>query len=392
MNKDQFSPEEQLVLYILQEVMVHDTARTPLAQRLAILSDWEKFKKIAVEQEVISFAFPVLKKTEIVPDKNTLDSLYQKHVATLAWTLPLEREYLRVAALFQEAGVDIVPLKGIAFLEDLYSDFPSRQMCDIDILIKEADFLKAEKLLQGAGYTKDLEGLKEGYWRKHQCHIVFTNLRQEKIPIRIEMHWGLDFKRKNREVLPELWKRICSAFSPQGPFKVLSPEDNLFSLALHLRRMGNILRLKNVLDAALILKNHSLDWEYILKEADRGKMRASIFFLLFQAQYFLGSYIPPFVWERLNIPTAQKKKISSFITQETFASSGSKKVKQVYKRGHFLLYDTWWEPFFYVLNIPLEQFAKFFDLPPYALKTRLLYLNRAWFIPFREVMQHLTGK
>ena len=384
--------EEQLILYVLQEVMVHDASRISFGQRLAVSSSWEKFKELAMEQEIVSFVFPIFKKTEIALPNDILDYFYHRYISFLIWALHLEREYVRIAKLFQKASVDIVPIKGVAFLEDIYSACPSRQMCDIDVLIKEEDFQKAENILQDAGYTKDLEGLKEKYWRKHQCHIVFKNYSDTKMHTRIEVHWGLDFKRKNRVILPELWQRVRQISFSQGLIKVLSPEDNLFSLALHLRRMGNILLLKNVLDTALILRNYTLDWKYILKESMRGKMRASVFFLLFQAQHFLGSYIPPFVWEGLRIPLLQQKRISCFIKKETFTFNEEEKMKQVYKQGHFLLYDSFWEPFFYVLNIPLEQFAKFYNLKQYDWRTKILYHNRIWYVPYREVADRLIRR
>lgn len=379
------SKEEQLILYILKEVIVHDASRISWGQDLAVSVNWEKFKRMAGQQELLSFVFPVFKKTGITLQKDVLDDFYHKYISFLIWALRLEREYIRIAALFSKANVDIVPIKGIAFLEDIYVSYPSRQMCDIDVLIKEEDFQKAENILQAAGYLKDLEGLKEEYWRKHQCHIVFKNPVDTKKQIRLEVHWALDFKRGEKMILPELWQRVRSISSGQGLIKVLSPEDNLFSLALHLRRMGNILRLKNVLDAALILKHYTLDWEYILKESTRGKMRASVFFLFFQAHHFLGPYIPSFVWEGLGIPLPQRKQISSFITKETFMFEGEKKITQVYKKGHFLFYDSFWEPIFYILNIPLEQFAKFYNLKQYNWRTRILYYNRIWYMFYREV-------
>jgi len=55
---------------------------------------------------------------------------------------------------------------------------------------------------------KELYGLKETYWRKNQCHIVFYKKIEEKNLPFVETHWGIDFKRKNRSILPELWGRI----------------------------------------------------------------------------------------------------------------------------------------------------------------------------------------
>lgn len=77
-------------------------------------------------------------------------------------------------------------------------------MGDIDVLIKEEDYIRASGILEGIGYKKDLEGLNEDYWLHKQCHVVFLKKGNG---LRLELHHGLDFKRNNKKILAQIWSR-----------------------------------------------------------------------------------------------------------------------------------------------------------------------------------------
>lgn len=57
---------------------------------------------------------------------------------------------------------------------------------------------------------------------------------------------------------------------------------------------------------------------------------------------------------------------------------------------HFLLYDTLWEPIDYILNIPLEQFAKFYEIKPYDRMTGFLYENRLFYMPVKLIIEKIS--
>lgn len=61
-------------------------------------------------------------------------------------------EIKRLMAAFDEAGIDYLPLKG-THMKHLYPKPELRQMGDADILIREAQYPEAKKVLQGLGFT-----------------------------------------------------------------------------------------------------------------------------------------------------------------------------------------------------------------------------------------------
>jgi hypothetical protein len=292
------------------------------------------------------------------------------------------REFLRLAASFDREGMALVPLKGTAFLADIYRRMPVRPMTDLDVLIEERHFAAAASLLSALGYRKELYGQKEEYWRNDQCHVSFTR-PQEKDPFPVEVHWGIDFKRKGRALLPELWTRLRTVSVDGQSLRLLSPEDSLFCLALHNRRYGKTLCLKNAYDVVLMLHAYaaSFDWDYLLRQSRIYELASTVFFILTQAKLLSDVPVPDAVWPALRVPAWKRGLIRRFIENNTFRAG--RKSKDLYLKSHFLLYDSFWEPVDYIIHIPKEQFANFYSLKSQDKRTDVLYRYRYAYIPFK---------
>lgn len=355
--------------------------------------DWTSFQKLAAYHEISPFAFSVLKEfSDLVPDP-VLGKFKNKFFVDFARGQFLFGEFLRISEAFKAAGIPIVPIKGIALLADIYAQNPLRNMCDIDILVKEADIQRAKDAFLSLGYSLRLDGLTQEYWTDHQCHLQFL-LSGKKMIFYVDMHFDLDFKRKKRDILPLLWERTRQKGVDGNIIELLSPEDTFFSLALHLRHFGNILNLKNVIDLALILKEYgdNFDWRYIIKESKSCNLCSTVCFLLLQAQPFLASPVPEFVWQELGVPEYKRSMMRKFISGNTFNLKDGQGLKNQYLVAHFLLYDGLLEPVDYIVNIPLEQFAKYYGLKPYESRTRFFYRNRLLFMPVKGLYQAIFGK
>lgn len=304
--------------------------------------------------------------------KNNYSELKSTYLRNTLSNISLWKEFLRIEEAFRQKKIPIVPMKGLDVLTRFYPLFDQRQMSDIDLLVKEEIFDQAESLFYDLGYQKYLEGLKELYWKQHQCHIVFHHPRKK---IRVDLHFGLDFKRPDRIFLPHLWERLTTVTTGKNQISLLSPEDALFCFALHWRRFGNILSLKQVLDAARLLRTTpQFDWEYILTESRRGKMKSTIYFILLQASLFCKVKLPKKFLEALNIPSWKIFFMKTLILQYTFKLD--QPLKTIFLAAHFLIYDSILEPILYLFHIPYEQFCKFYNLEPYTRKTDLIYRFR----------------
>lgn len=304
-------------------------------------------------------------------------------------------KYQVICNIFQKNGIELLPIKGIALLYDLYAEFPVRPMADIDVLICEDDYEKTRRILKDINYEIELRGLTEAYWKTKQCHVPFReNSEERSMKQAIEVHWGLGFKKRcGRTLLPHLWERLTTITIDNKKLRLLSPEDVLFSLALHQRRFRRTLCLKYVLDTALLLRKYrkEFDWNYVSQECKRARLLSCVYFLLLQGQLFFNS--PDFTRgiQRLSLHKYKRNIMERFIGNNLDSYHLFQRVKENYLKSHFLLYDTYLEPLMCILTIPLEQFAKFYNFPPYNRKTRVVYKFRFPYMAYRVVRDFLKG-
>lgn len=354
--------------------------------------NWERFKDLIIYHELTPFVYLALKSSDSFLPQELERFLENNYYCALVRCQNLWQEFLRISRAFEQARVNLVPIKGVALLGDIYTQMPIRPMTDTDLLVKEGDLLKAESIFYDLGYRKELYGLKEEYWRKSQCHITFYKKKEAKAPF-VELHWGLDFKRRNRFILSELWERIREINVNGKSIKLLSPEDTFFSLTLHNRRFGRTLCLKNAYDTILLLDkyNHKFDWDYVLEASKIYDMRSTVYFILYQAKLLTETNIPEYVWKGLKLTIWKRRIIQRFIEKNTFLSNKDIQSKNLYLRSHFFLYDNLWEPIDYILNIPQEQFAKFYGLDTYDKKTEFFYKNRLFCIPLKTIIDKINN-
>ena len=373
--------EERLILMIARSVAYPEEERRieNILKYEEANFNWDRFIRLVKRNGLFPLTYIALKDKFGLLPVQTCQILKKSYLFNLIKNTLFWNEFLILAKVFNELNISFVPLKGLSFIGSIYPDINYRSMVDIDILIKKESFRLVEDILLTMGYKKDLLGLKEEYWQKKQIHIMFEK-KISSIRIVVEIHWDLDFKRLKDPMLPELWLRTKERYVKGHKIRFLSWEDTIFSLALHKRRFGNILSLKEACDLACILSKveSEIDWDYMLKSSDIYRMSASVYFVLSHAKLLLDSEFICGVLKKLDISRWQKNAIDKLIIKNTFCDSFDGKM--IYLKAHFLLYDSLWEPIGYILNIPKEQFAKYYNLKPYTKQTNLLYKIRCLYM------------
>lgn len=348
--------------------------------------NWDLLREMIVYHELAPFAYSYFESYPFTLPKEIMEFFKKEYYFTLFRNLYFEQEFLRLNHIFIEKDLIMVPIKGLALLEDIYKQYPFRPMEDMDVLVAEEDIEKAEAILIKSGYSKHIKKGNEVYWRTKNCNIPFIKKNGEKYHL-LELHFALDLKRFNRNILPDLWKRLRLLDINKAQIKLLSPEDTLFSLALHQRRFGKRLCLKNTLDVTLLLNKYknNFDWDYVLRQSRSDRICSTISFVLFQAKILLDITIPQSIWKSLKVSFWKKNLMYQLIKKNTFLIDSFDKAKYVYLKSHFLLYDNLWEPILRLLHITQEEFAKFYNLLLYAPHTKKLYKLRFFYMPYRLI-------
>lgn len=132
--------------------------------------NWESLFRQARLHEVDRFLFPWL--AAYFPDAFQARSSDTEGSPTAAWrtaflrSLPLtlmrHRQLNELLSACGQAGISLIPLKGVWLSETAYDDPAQRPMSDIDLLARSRDYDACHRLLQSLGYASSFTGQTTG--------------------------------------------------------------------------------------------------------------------------------------------------------------------------------------------------------------------------------------
>ncbi|MBU4312560.1 MAG: nucleotidyltransferase family protein [Candidatus Omnitrophica bacterium] len=292
-------------------------------------------------------------------------ALEQRRQKTLLINTLLLSQFFKINKGFQEHGITILPIKGVSLLLSIYKDMASRPMNDIDLLIEQKNVDRGVAILKDMGYRLDEYAFSEDYYYLNYCHIPLFKEADEGLTYTVELHWSLAVPRPYKIGLPLLWTRIRSITVDDKNVKLLSHEDDIFSLLLHLRRFDKPLSLKYILDISEILKKYRIDWDYIYKHSRSNRLISLAYYALFAAKVFFNNdikdetinrFYPGFI--RASLLKYLVNRASSYGVSRLQRSIVFRKIAYVFLR--FLLYDRALDFIKFVLIMPKEEFCRFF--------------------------------
>ena len=170
---------------------------------------------------------------------------------------------------FQRSDIHAIILKGAALAEILYPDISLRPFVDIDLLIRDQDMPKAKDELQHFGYVENVtKEFHQGYRREFDKHFAYS--KSGHIPVYVELHTSLlSFVNAQKLVADGLWERAVVAQIGEVHGLVLSAEDMVLHLCMHIFNHYLSTKLIWSYDVALMLLKHgkSIDWNLLKKRA-----------------------------------------------------------------------------------------------------------------------------
>jgi hypothetical protein len=181
----------------------------------------------------------------------------------------LAQELGRVIQVLGEAGIPVIPLKGVALAESLYGDTAMRVCGDLDILVPRHLVARSFQVLLRSGYDAPLP--EETLLRIPLGNAIEYELEGGKCAIhsRLEVHWGLFCGSRNDErAAAEIWLESRPATFFGAAARRLTPAWEFLYLAAHAARhlwqepkpWGGVKWLADLNDA---LYSRPLDWEQL---------------------------------------------------------------------------------------------------------------------------------
>lgn len=233
----------------------------------------------------VNEALPVRVQTALAADR----PIGLQHERIIRWEVNRIRFALR--------GIDtrVVLLKGAAYLIAGLSAARGRLVSDVDILVPRSDLRAVERALMAAGWDAvKLHPYDQRYYRewshelpplRHARRLSVVDVHHNILPISGRLHPEAD--------------ALLAAARPSGEpgLLVLSPEDMLLHVAVHLFQDGEIGgAIRDLVDADALLREFAeceeTFWERLVPRGVEHGLARPLFYLLRHARRLLGTPVP----------------------------------------------------------------------------------------------------
>ena len=229
---------EQILLNCARQEMSSDLIETTQAL-LKTQIDWEDLARTAWRHGVASLLHRHLSSQAFegfVPNE-CKDRLRQYYVRAAFRSQTHFAATTELAAAFERSKCPLLLLKGAALSLTTYRDQALRPFADIDLLIREADFVQAKSALLACGYVLAPELTSEKLSRRFHINLPFV--KRDERPVHVELHWNLVDRFTNYQLPPEqVWERARRIAVGQTNAFVLEVHDEIIYLATHLDKHG----------------------------------------------------------------------------------------------------------------------------------------------------------
>jgi hypothetical protein len=292
-----FAHAKELRLLILA---LYTHLNTIQLQELEVLHqtdlDWNYIYKVATFHEIQALVYRQVVRDWIkyVPPA-TFQEFQQYYQRNTYKNLLITSELYTLLALFEAKNIPTLIFKGVIMSEFLYHDSALRAMGDLDILIPQAEVVKARELLQTQHYLPT-HHLNAAQFQHYIKTIHIDMFKHTDTKFMIDVHWRLlpaYFSFTPSDTF--LWSNTIKLKLDGVELKTLRWESLLLYLCTHAAK-HNWESFKSVCDIYKLLSEYpDLDWAWI--NANAGKLGT-------RRMLWLGLYIVYYISGIESIPTS----------------------------------------------------------------------------------------
>ncbi|WP_373540732.1 nucleotidyltransferase family protein [Chamaesiphon sp.] len=206
--------------------------------------------------------------------------------------LYLTAELVKLGRLFATHQIPLLSFKGPILAQIAYGNLGLRQFLDLDILVPEADVVRASELLVSLGYQPQFD-------LTASQQVVYAGLRNEHCfwheekQVCVDLHWSILPSHFSFTPDPQLlWQKSERVEFGAQSIATLTPAHLLLFLCAHGAK-HNWWRLYWICDLAELLRTHpDLDWDNIHRLSGRFGTTRMLLLGLYLAQQLLGTVLP----------------------------------------------------------------------------------------------------
>lgn len=169
-----------------------------------------------------------------------------------------------VVTALQQAGIEVMILKGAPLATAYYRNFALRSMDDIDLLVRFENARAAADLLVDVGWTSSLSLTGLGRHLRYDNERHFSKQEKEKI----DLHWHLLPFCVGPHADDSFWEGSREMQFESNVVRALNPADQLLHTCAHGAEWGRPATVEWIADAMVILREAlDLDWDRLLRQA-----------------------------------------------------------------------------------------------------------------------------
>jgi hypothetical protein len=219
-----------------------------------------------------------------------MGELRQSYLSTAASNVRIYHELTKVLEILKDEGVHVIVLKGAHLAQIVYGNISLRAMCDVDILVRKNDLSKAQRRL-----------MEEGYYPYNS-----------RLPL--DVHWSIEHNIVPPLPIDEkaLWERAEASSIADVEVLVLSPEDLLLHLCIHLsfHHLFGFAGVRTLCDIRQTIQHYktSIDWSVVHDRAREWQVSNAIELSLLLAKELVSAEVPDSILAALKSDYADSHK------------------------------------------------------------------------------------
>jgi hypothetical protein len=231
--------------------------------------------------------------------------------------------------------IPIMVLKGAALAGQVYPEIGWRPMQDVDLLAHEADIPRIEQLVISLGYRPNEKKFSKDWYQNHH-HIVPYISSDHSLILEIHRHLVRPSHAINIPIA-ELWERACPAHIAGVACWILSPEDMLIHLSLHLVDDAYFGKVRILFDIAATVDHFrgDINWDQLLQLAQTYRISKHLYYAFWLARVTVRAEVPASALNTL------KTRFRSLPLEDWLFKAVTQKVIVFYTREKHPFYF-WW--------------------------------------------------
>ena len=193
-----------------------------------------------------------------------LNILKQQVAQHVAWHLLLTQELRAILTTCEQRGIACVPIRGPVLAEQLYGDCSTRPMDDLDLLVHREGLSAIKDIFQHLHYAQ--YEYRPGFLETYSYSLEFIHPQHGLV---VEPHWTLAYPPFiDTAAMEPVWARARRQHWAGIDTWILSHEDLLLHLCLHLHHKGQQAPLLWFYELAAVIRRHgaTLDWNIFMNQ------------------------------------------------------------------------------------------------------------------------------